>query len=282
MHICIKRCIIEFVRAGIYFNKNYLTENKPYSEKIRQSLEQHGASCIWVTDFDDLNGLDVLFVLGGDGTILNVASECAKRNVKIIGVNYGHLGFLAEFEREKLDDAINLVCSGNYETEKRSLLEIQCDGKSYYALNDLVVQRNTGGNSFNNTVRLQARINGSTVDNFTADGIIVSTPTGSTAYSLSAGGSVLTPDINAFIMTPVCAHSLHSRPVVYNDNSLLEIFTADDNTPLNIVVDGKVVCVIGKNTVVKVKKSPINIEFITRCGGDFFNKLFIKLNIWSK
>lgn len=282
MHICIKSCKIRFVKAGIYYNKNYLTENKPYLEKIKKSLGRHGVSCIYATDYSDLDGLDVLFVLGGDGTILNVASECAKRKVKIIGVNYGHLGFLAEFEREKLDDAIELVCSGNYKTEKRSLLEVECNGKSYFALNDLVVQRNTGGNSFSNTVRLQAKINGSTVDNFAADGIIVSTPTGSTAYSLSAGGSVLTPDINAFIMTPICAHSLHSRPVVYNDNSLLEIFTADDDTPMNIVIDGRAVCVIGKNTVIKVKKSPIFIEFITRSGNDFFNKLFIKLNIWSK
>ncbi|MDE5943791.1 MAG: NAD(+)/NADH kinase [Clostridia bacterium] len=270
------------MKAGIYYNKNYLTENKPYSEKITKSLEKHGATCVCVNDYCDLDGLDILFVLGGDGTILNVASECARRGVKIIGVNYGHLGFLAEFEREKLDDAIELVCSGNYKTEKRSLLEVEYNGKSYLALNDLVVQRNTGGNSFSNTVRFQAKIDGSIVDNFAADGIIVSTPTGSTAYSLSAGGSVLTPDLNAFIMTPICAHSLHSRPVVYNDNSLLEILTADDSTPLNIVIDGIVVCGTGKNTFVKVKKSPIFIEFITGSGSDFFNKLFIKLNIWSK
>lgn len=269
------------MKVGIYFNKNFLTENKPYSEKIRQSLVRQGVSCVCVTTLSDLNGLDILFVLGGDGTILNVAAECAKHGVKIIGVNYGHLGFLAEFEREKIDDAIGLVCSGNYKTEKRSLLEVSCSGGSYLALNDLVVQRNTGGNSFSNTVRLEAKINGSTVDNFAADGIIVSTPTGSTAYSLSAGGSVLTPDINAFIMTPICAHSLHSRPVVYSDNSVLEIFTSDDGTPLNIVIDGKVVCVVGKNTVINVKKSSIFIEFITRSDSDFFNKLFIKLNIWS-
>lgn len=282
MHICIKSCIIVYVKAGIYYNKNYMTENKPYCEKIRQSLERHNVSCRYVNNFCDLDGLDIIFVLGGDGTILNIASECAKRHVKIIGINYGHLGFLAEFEREKVDDAINLICSGKYETEKRSLLEVNCNGTSYLALNDLVVQRNTGGNSFSNTVRLQARINGSVVDNFAADGIIVSTPTGSTAYSLSAGGSVLTPDINAFIMTPVCAHSLHSRPVVFNDNSVLEIVKDDDDTPLNIVVDGKVVAVIDKNAVITVKKSPICIEFITRSDSDFFNKLFIKLNIWSK
>ena len=94
------------------------------------------------------------------------------------------------------------------------MLEIKCGGDTYLALNDLVIQRSTSGNGFSNTVELRAEIDGYIVDNYLSDGIIISTPTGSTAYSLSAGGSVLTPELNAFIMTPICAHSLHSRPVV--------------------------------------------------------------------
>ena len=199
------------MKAGIYFNKNFLSENRPYVERLKAKLSVFDKVII-VGSYNDLEGLDVLFVLGGDGTILTVASECAKRSVKIIGINYGHLGFLTEFEQEKLDEAAQLVCSGNYCITGRKLLEIKCGDNIYIALNDLVIQRSTSGVNFSNTVDLRAEIDGCHVDSFISDGIIVSTPTGSTAYSLSAGGSVLTPDINAFIMTPICAHSLHSRP----------------------------------------------------------------------
>lgn len=270
------------MKAGIYFNKKYLTEDAAFVNEISDKLRANGVTCKSVNGFADLDDLDVLFVLGGDGTILAVASECAKRNIKILGINCGHLGFLAETELERADEAVALVCGGRYKTQKRSMLEIECGGKIYYALNDIVIQRSTGGNGFSNTVNLRAEIDGSTVDNFTADGIIVSTPTGSTAYSLSAGGSILTPDINAFIMTPICAHSLHSRPVVYNDNSVLEIFPMEAYTPLNIVVDGKVIGELSANSSVKVKKADGYAEFITRSDKNFFKKLLIKLNIWSK
>ena len=270
------------MNAGIYFNKNYLTENKSYLERIENSLLAGGNGCIIVNRYSDLKGLDVLFVLGGDGTILNVAADCARNGVKIIGINYGHLGFLTEYEPEKVDDAIRLVCEGNYSVQKRAMLEVECGKNKFYALNDLVIQRSTGGHDFTNTVELRALIDGTIVDNYLSDGIIVSTPTGSTAYSLSAGGSILTPDINAFIMTPICAHSLHSKPVVYNDNSVLEIIPLNYKTPLNVVVDGRIVEVIKNPVTIKIKKSDYFAEFITGNENNFFNKLLIKLNIWSK
>ena len=164
------------------------------------------------------------------------------------------MGFLTEFEPDKIDEAVKLVCNGNYSIQKRTMLEVLCAGKRYIALNDLVIQRSTGGRDFSNTVLLKAEIDGVTVDNYTSDGIIISTPTGSTAYSLSAGGSILTPDINAFIMTPICAHSLHSRPVVYSDDSVLEVVQVNGNTPLNIIIDGKIVNVITDNEIIKIKK----------------------------
>lgn len=270
------------MNAGIYYNKNYLTENKVYLERIENSLIASGNNCIIVNRNSDIQGLDILFVLGGDGTILNVAADCARNGVKIIGINYGHLGFLTEYEAEKVGEAIKLVCDGKYSIQKRAMLEVECGKNSFYALNDLVIQRSTGGHNFTNTVELRAVIDGTTVDNYLSDGIIVSTPTGSTAYSLSAGGSILTPDINAFIMTPICAHSLHSKPVVYNDNSILEIIPLNYNTPLNVVVDGRIVDVIKSSVNLKIKKSDFFAEFITGSENNFFNKLLIKLNIWSK
>lgn len=270
------------MKVGLYFNKNYIDENKPYIERIKRVLTSHFAQCVTVNGFNDLDGLDILMVLGGDGTILTIASECALRGVKIIGINYGHMGFLAEFEPEKLDRALELVCSGNFRTEKRSMLKIEFSGRKYYALNDLVIQRSTGGNAFSNTIHLRAEINGSTVDNFSADGLIVSTPTGSTAYSLAAGGSVVTPDLDAFILTPVCAHSLHSRPVVFSDTSVLKICRIDGRSGINIIVDGRSVDESGDFEEVTVTKSEFYTEFIVSDENDFFNKLLIKLNIWSR
>lgn len=264
--------------VGIYFNKNYLEDNEKYVKQIEKAFAESKV----IQTAAELDGIDVLFVLGGDGTILTIASECAKRGVKIIGVNYGHMGFLAEFEREKLDEAVALVRSGNYKTQKRSMLEIECGNTRFLALNDLVIQRSTSGAYFSNTVNLHAEIDGATVDNFSSDGIIVSTPTGSTAYSLAAGGSVLTPDINAFILTPVCAHSLHSRPVVYSDNSTLKIDPVNAKEPLVLIVDGREAGLLKNGNTVTVRKSAHTVEFITKDDKNFFNKLLIKLNIWSK
>lgn len=267
--------------VGVYFNKNYLAENERNIGYIKGAMSGCGADFRLVRNADELDGLDVLFILGGDGTILTLAAECAKRGVKIIGINYGHTGFLAEFEPEKLKDAVNLVISGDYGLQRRTILQVDCGGERRYALNDFVIQRNTGGSHFCNTVRLEAAINGEKVDGFSADGIIVSTPTGSTAYSLSAGGSVLTPDIAAFILTPICAHSLHSRPIVYGDDSTLDIFLKSSDEPV-LIADGRVIGKIGGERTVTVKKAPFTADFIIKKDNNFFNKLLLKLNKWSK
>lgn len=267
------------MNVGIYLNKRYFSDEKIYTETISRVF---GGLCKTVNGFKDLNGLDVLFVLGGDGTILSVASECAKRGVKIIGINYGHMGFLSEFEPDKLDDAVRLVKGGEFITQSRSMLDIVCGDKKYLALNDVVIQRNTSGTDFTNTVSVHAEIDGTTVDNFSSDGIIVSTPTGSTAYSLAAGGSVLTPDISAFILTPICAHSLHSRPVVFSDDSVLKISPVNAVSPLALIVDGKAVGKVQIGDEVIITKSEHTVDFITKDDKNFFSKLLIKLNIWSK
>lgn len=265
--------------VGIFYNKKYYSEEKPYIGRINQAFSPR---CREVNEYSDLNGLDVLFVLGGDGTILNIASECAKRGIKIIGINYGHVGFLAEFEPEILDSAIELVKSGKYSVQNRSMLKISLRGEVYYALNDAVIQRRTVGEGFTNTVSLRAEIDGATVDNFSSDGIIVSTPTGSTAYSLSAGGSVLTPDINAFSLTPICPHSLHSRPVVYSDESALKLYSLNSSAELGLIADGRAVGFVSGDDCVLICKAEHTADFITKKEKNFFNKLLVKLNIWSK
>lgn len=268
--------------VGVYFNVRFKADYVRYLEKIEDVLKSNKIECRLVNGPSDIGGIDILMVLGGDGTILSIADACAEKHVKIIGINYGHMGFLADFEPAQFDYALKLICQGNYVTEKRSMIEILLCGKTYYALNDLVIQRCTSGSGFSNTVNLRAEIDGSTVDNYSSDGLIISTPTGSTAYSLAAGGSVLTPDLNALIMTPICAHSLHSRPIVFSDKSILRIYRIDGKNVLNIVVDGKAVETVTQFTSITVRKSERYVEFITSTKNNFFDKLLIKLNIWSK
>ena len=270
------------MKVGIYYNKNYLTENLTNIERIESYFKLHGVVSRTVIEPDDLDGLDVVLVLGGDGTILSIASDCARRHIKILGINYGHLGFLTEYEPDKLNEALELLCSGKFSTTKRTMLEIAYGDKKFYALNDFVIQRSTGGQGFSNTVELNAEIDGTLIDRYLADGIIISTPTGSTAYSLSAGGSILAPDLDAFILTPICAHSLHSRPVVFNANSVVKATSQNSKNQLNVIVDGKKVDVVRGEVTFTVAKSTFSAEFISRGNSDFFDKLLVKLNIWSK
>lgn len=269
------------MKVGLFFRHSYAGD-KNFIGSVQAALSQRSISHIIVKSKDDLDGLDLLMVFGGDGTILTMASECALRGVRIIGINYGHIGFLAEFESDNLGCALDMICSGSYKLQERSMLEITYADKRFFALNDLVIQRCTSGNEFSNTIVLRAAIDGSVVDNYTADGLIVSTPTGSTAYSLAAGGSILTPDIEAFIMTPICAHSLHSRPVVFSDKSSLTLKRMDGRGAINVVVDGNTVDCACDPGEITVTKSRYKVKFITSLDSDFFNKLLIKLNIWSK
>lgn len=271
------------MKVGVYFNVNFIDVNKAYIDKIFGVLTSYNVECIIVDGFDKIRGLDIVIVLGGDGTILTIASECAEQGVKIIGINYGHIGFLADFEPNQLAEALLLIHSGKYQTQRRSMLAVKhTSGKTYFALNDAVIQRSTSGDSFSNTINLHAEIDGATVDNITADGLIVSTPTGSTAYSLAAGGSVLTPDIHAFIMTPICAHSLHSRPIVFSDECTVKISRNDSRGLLNLIIDGRAVESVKRNDVITIKKADRYVEFISLPDGNFFNKLLYKLNVWGK
>ncbi len=270
------------MKVGIYRNYKYTALNDEYFKRISSVLDSCGCECLEAENTDVIKSLDVLLVLGGDGTILAVAKECAVYGVKIVGVNFGHMGFLTDFEENQLDDALKIIAKGDFETVKRSMLSIEYGGKVHYALNEVVIQRCTTGNAFSNTVNLHAEIDGLTVDNFSSDGLIISTPTGSTAYSLSAGGSILTPNLEALIMTPICPHSLHSRPIVFSDKSVVRINQTEKNCTLNLIVDGRVVETLNGFDVITVRKAEYCCQFISVDGNNFFDKLFIKLNIWSK
>ncbi len=217
---------------------------------------------------------DVVVAFGGDGTMLRAVSECAQKSIPILGVNLGKVGFLTEIGCENLTEAAKKLIEGDYFVEKRTMLKIDSEGKSYYALNEAAL---TG--SLCRVAEITVNIDGTLADNVRADGVLVSTPTGSTAYSLACNGPVLSPDVEAFIINAICPHSLHSCPIVVGSGS--EITLKSGSEGLNLVIDGNVTESGKKNTDIRICRAARNAEFIRFSKQNFYNRLLHKLSNWS-
>lgn len=217
---------------------------------------------------------DIMVSIGGDGTILRIAKTCAVYGVPIVGVNLGHMGFLAEEEPENIEKMVDRLVSGDYALEKRSLLKATTKSGEFLSLNDTIVTRNLDARM----LEVEVRVNNEFVDSYSCDGYIVSTPTGSTAYSLSAGGSILSPSVSAFILTSINSHSLHSRPIVVSKKDEIEL---KPRCRATLVADGDVVAQIEKDEEVKVVKYEKEVAFVRFAERSFYKKLLTKLNKWS-
>ncbi len=215
---------------------------------------------------------DCIFVLGGDGTILGLVEYSVEHNIPIIGINAGKLGFLTEFEKEDSVKAVQMLKSGKFINDYRNLISIEMNGKHYSALNDIVVQRVYDNEEESIVVNLSISVDGKLIDKISGDGIIVSTPTGSTAYSLSAGGSILAPGLNAFCITPICAHSLNLRPVVYSSDLVSEIKCITGNKA-GVYVDGKFIDYLSVGQSISLEKEKRKINFLRNKDFDFFVRL---------
>lgn len=222
---------------------------------------------------------DLAVVIGGDGTLLSAAQYGAKYNVPLLGLNAGRLGFLVELE--KGDGALlEKVVRGEYSTEERMMLSarVERNGKEVYrcdALNDIVVSKGV----LSKMINLQLKIDSVGVNDYYADGLILSTPTGSTAYSLSAGGPVVAPAINAIVVTPVCAHTMTSRPMVISDSQIAEITVKFyHNEDVRLSRDGADHIALCDGDVITVTKSDKKVKLI-RCNSlSFFDVLYRKLS----
>ena len=212
---------------------------------------------------------DFAVVFGGDGTILKFVRS-ARVQVPVLGINFGKMGFLAESGKsagEYLDD----LAQKNYNLDKRCFLEVECLGKKYYALNEVVI----GRADTINLMDIGIDVNGCTLDEYRADGVIVSTPTGSTAYSLSAGGPVLSPKVPAFIVTPVCPHSLHSKAIVLPNEEAVEI-QASTAGKCVVVVDGLNVLTVDNSVRVRVAGSNEGVSFVRIDKRSFYSIMLSK------
>ncbi|MDR3021271.1 MAG: NAD(+)/NADH kinase [Clostridiales bacterium] len=213
-----------------------------------------------------------LITLGGDGTILNSVENCLKFDMPILGINIGNLGFLTEVELHQVDTAIFQLSQGKFWFESRNLVQLDLQDRQFMALNEVVIFRNTS-----HLIRVELSISDNVIDDYRGDGLIVSTPTGSTAYSLSAGGSVVSPDSPVFALTPINAHSLRSRPLIVGDNNIINLQLKSDATA-DIFVDGKECAKIDSQSKLTLFKSKTQIRFVRLEGGDnFYKKLAMKL-----
>ena len=272
------------MKVAVYTNK-YKDKDLAVTHKILSAFSERGVS---VAVTDELKGeidceeyfsldcpkkYDFMITAGGDGTVLKVAKVCAEYDIPVMGINLGHVGFLAEEEPEKLCGAIAALMDGNYTLESRTLLRADVSGKSYSALNDVVVSRL----SQSRILETDVYVNGEFADRFHSDGFIVATPTGSTAYSLSAGGSILCPGVGAFILTPINSHSLHSRPLVVSEKDCVTIKPRGE---CSLVVDGIERARL-KGDSVRVVKNEDTVKFVRLSEHGFYGKLLRKLNKWS-
>ncbi|HBU06058.1 MAG TPA: NAD(+) kinase, partial [Nitrospiraceae bacterium] len=222
--------------------------------------------------------VDMIVVLGGDGTMLNVARLVCERGVPILGVNLGGLGFITEVQKEEICDAMDKTLSGEYSIEDRMMLtaHIHRHGEKiaeYTVLNDVAINKG----ALARIIDLETYINKAYVTIFKADGLIVSTPTGSTAYSLSAGGPVLYPTLDCIILTPICPHTLTNRPTVLPDDALIEIMLKSVSEDVFLTLDGQVGFSLRKDDVVEIKRSPFKTRLIIPFERAYFQILRTKL-----
>ncbi len=198
----------------------------------------------------------LVITIGGDGTLLKAARFYAPKKTPILGINLGRLGFLAQANIDEIEDSIEKLIKGEYRIESRMMLSAFND--NVLALNDIVIK----GDSFSRTSKLFLSINDKVVCDYLADGIIISTPTGSTAYTLSAGGPVLVPGLNAIVIVPICAHTLTARPLVIPAEEEVKITSCKTCNKLKMSADGQDTIDISKDDCVVIKKSNIEARLI--------------------
>lgn len=229
--------------------------------------------------FDENNNIipDMILAIGGDGTLLRVSKWCAKNKIPILGINMGKLGFLTEAEPHDFDELATNLLQGNYTVEKRTMLCATVEKKKYLALNEIVITRSNVAKM----ITINVNIDKDRVDTHYCDGFIVCTPTGSTAYSLSAGGPVISPTANVFSLTPINSHSMHSRPIVIGNNEQIEITLSGKADDAAVIADGKNVCNLNGNSRIKINKAKVNALFIRLNNNGFYERLLRKLNTWS-
>ena len=247
-----------------------------------QILQQTGCSIPEVSNDKLAHDVDLLLVLGGDGTMIATARLMGDREVPVLGVNFGGLGYLAEFRIEELYSALESILSGNYRLDKRVMLDVELlrgDERvtSNRVLNDVVINKS----ALARIIEIEAYLNHQFVNSFRADGLIVSTPTGSTAYNLSAGGPVIYPSMNAVVITPICPFTLSNRPIVVPDDAVIELCLKTQQEEVALTLDGQVGFPLNVEDRVVIRKSATTFNLVQPMSRNYFDVLRDKLR-WGR
>jgi len=250
-----------------------------------------GEPCVWsenpANDEDDANGefaekADLIIVLGGDGTMISTARKIGNAEVLVLGVNYGSLGYLTDFRIEEMFPAIEAIFDGEYEIDSRVMLHAEHwrDGKMLAkgrVLNDVVINKS----ALARIIEIEVSLNKLSVNSFRADGLIVSTPTGSTAYNLSAGGPIIYPSMNAVVLTPICPFTLTNRPIVVPDDAQIELKLDNQNEGVVLTLDGQIGYPMKTLDCVRIRKSSTTFNLVQPPNRNYFDVLRNKLK-WGR
>ncbi len=248
---------------------------------IRENIDNAGVSCTY-EKIEIPEQVEAVIVVGGDGTFLSVARFIERRPIPIVGVNLGGLGFLTEINAETCFAEFEKILSGNFEVEERMALRVTVrrDGEeifSHRVLNDAVINKG----ALARIIDLHASINGHFLTHYRGDGLIISTPTGSTAYNISAGGPIIFPTARVVILTPICPFSLANRPIVFPAEVTVMVEVAEPATDVTLTCDGQIGCPIRDFDQVSVTAAAVPLRFIRTPGVDHFEILRSKLK-WGQ
>lgn len=230
----------------------------------------------------DLSGCGLVVVLGGDGTMIAAARMIGEAEVPVLGINYGSLGYLTDFRIEELHTAVESVVSGRFETDHRVMLrtELIRNGESIAGgrvLNDVVINKA----ALARIIAIEVRLNGLFVNSFRSDGLIVATPTGSTAYNLSAGGPIVYPSMNAVVLTPICPFTLTNRPIVIPDDAQIELKLESGSEGVILSLDGQTGFPLVVGDIVRIRKSRTTLNLVQPENRNYFDVLRKKLQ-WGR
>ena len=249
----------------------------------RERIEQQTGCAVEEVPADQLAAnSDLMLVLGGDGTMIAAARVMGDSEVPVLGVNYGGLGYLAEFRIEELYEALEAILAGNYRLDKRVMLAVELSrGQENVTrnrvLNDVVINKS----ALARIIEIEAHLNQQFVNAFRADGLIVSTPTGSTAYNLSAGGPVIFPSMNAVVITPICPFTLSNRPIVVPDDAVIELCLKTEEEDVSLTLDGQVGFPLNFEDRVTIRKSQTTFNLVQPTNRNYFDVLRDKLR-WGR
>ncbi len=225
---------------------------------------------------------DLIVVLGGDGTMISTARLTGDREIPVLGINYGSLGYLTEFRIEEMFAALEMILEGNYEIDRRVMLDVEHwrEGEKLAVgrvLNDVVINKAV----LARVIEIEVHLNNLFVNLFRADGLIISTPTGSTAYNLSAGGPIVYPSMNAIVLTPICPFTLTNRPIVMPDNAEIELKVRNENEGVILTLDGQIGYQIKSDDSVLIRKSRTLFNLVQPPNRNYFDVLRNKLK-WGR